>query len=426
MNLLRKFVQHRYVKAIVTLVSGSMFAQCVTVVSSLLFARIYTPEELGVYTLILTAESLFGSVICLRYELLSVSEEDEQKVYAIIKLSTIIAIFLSVGVTVVYGGFQFVIKEEYRRYAYALFFIFLMLLGHGFISILDAYNNRCQQYKVMTSAYVLRTIVQNIGAIVLGVMGAGVFGIVLSHTIGLFFGLNKQAKSIKTKRQQFQIIQRNDIKKVMLENYRQPLYSSPAIFANKYSYSSINLFIESLFGASVLGYYSISYKALGLPLGVLSNNISKVFFREASREHEKTGGFAKTMFQISIVLSVIAIPMGILIYYVAPWAVKILLGNEWSKSADFIRILAPMFCIRFVCNAVAQGLQIVKKQSMELIFQLMLVLVSVICFLLSKYLKNDMESYLRMIAIGFSIIYTTYYLCVLYHSLKKEKKYENV
>ena len=417
--------KNRFVTSVLTLVSGSMFAQCITVVASFLFARIYSPEELGVYTLILTAESLFGSVVCLRYELLVVSEENEGKVYPIIKLSTMITMVLSLAIAFIYGGYQFIIKSEYRIYWYAILFIVCMLFFHGMINILDAYNNRCQQYKLMTEAYVERTLVQNVGAIILGLLGFGVFGIVFSHTVGLLFGMKKQSKRILRNFEQIKGVPLKEIKYVMRENYRQPLYSSPAVFANRYSYSSITLFIEELFGAKTLGYYSISYKALGLPLSVLSNNISKVFFREASREYERKGTYINTLVKISSALIAISIPMGVVIYFLAPWGVDLLLGEEWGLSAHYIQILIPMFCIRFVCNGISQGLQIAHKQHFELIFQMMLVVMSIISFVIARINDLQIDSFLGLIAVSFSIIYILYFVCVLIYSKKRRGNNEN-
>ena len=216
-----------------------------------------------------------------------------------------------------------------------------------------------------------------------------------------------------------------DVKLVMKENYRQPLYSSPAVFANRYSYSSIALFVEERFGANTLGYYSISYKALGLPLSVLSNNISKVFFREASREYEKKGTYLGTLLKISAILIAISIPMGVAIYFLSPWAVSVLLGDKWALSARYIQILVPMFCVRLVCNGVSQGLQIAKKQHFELLFQMMLVVISIMSFVLAKNNELQIDSFLGLIALGFSIIYIVYFICVLIYSKKRRNKHEN-
>lgn len=393
--------------------SGSVIAQIITLVCSILLTRIYNPNELGIYTLILTAESMFGSVICLRYDVSIVSEKSEKRVFSLVKLSLLITLFLSIIAAIGYGYFRFLMKTEYMQYSYAIVFIGLMLFFRGIINVLESFNNRNKEYKLMTSVYIVRTIVQNIGAIILGVLGFGVFGIVLSHTFGLVFGIKKQAHTIINNSNKVIDINTKDLIETAELYYRQPLYSSPAVFANRYSYSSISLFTESLFGAEMLGYYSISYKALGLPLTVLSNNVSKVFFKEASIEFTQTGRFARSFKKTSIVLIILSIPMGLLIYFLAPITFRIIFGETWIQSGIIVQILIPMFCIRFIVNTIAYGLQIVNKQNFELLFQGLLVIMSIISFLLAQKFNLDINMYLKIIAITFSCIYILYYFCVM-------------
>lgn len=420
-KLMQKVLHNKFLKAVVTLMSGSIFAQFITVVASLAFARIYSPKELGIYTLILTAESLFGSVICLRYELLLVSEQDENRLYGTVKLCMYCTIILSLIVAVMYGGYRFVIKEEYRHYSYAVVLIAIMLFFRGMINIFESYNNRCQEYKLMTSTYIIRTVVQNGGAIILGLLGCGVFGIIISHTFGLLFGMRQQSRKLQKHINEIKDESVKEIAKIAKENYRMPLFSTPANFANRYSYSSITLFIETLFGATELGFYSISYKALGLPLTVLSNNVSKVFYREASSEYEKTGQFWKTFIKTSGIITMISIPMGLGIYFLSPYVFSVFLGKEWIRSAVFVQILIPMFCIRFVVNTVIYGLQIVGKQKLELMFQILLAVISILCYFVARIRGIGIEGYLSMVTVGFAFAYILCFLCIGYYSRDSKK-----
>lgn len=61
----------------------------------------------------------------------------------------------------------------------------------------------------------------------------------------------------------------------------------PAHFLNSASYSMLNFYITELFGLGILGYYSITYRILGIPLTLVSLNVSKVFFQRASEEKIK-------------------------------------------------------------------------------------------------------------------------------------------
>ena len=65
---LQKLTQHKFFRAILTLFSGSLIGQLVSVASSLFTSRLFTDYEIGIYTLMTTAVTLFSSIACLKYE----------------------------------------------------------------------------------------------------------------------------------------------------------------------------------------------------------------------------------------------------------------------------------------------------------------------------------------------------------------------
>lgn len=409
---IKKILNSTFGRAIILLSSGSAIAQLLTIIASSLFTRLFSPEQLAIYTLVLTVESLFGNVICGRYDICIVSEAKEELVYPLIKLCLTISIFLSIIISASYGVFWFFNSERYDSYLIITIVVWILLLMNGLIRVFEAYNNRLKEYKIMTSVYVLRTFVQNIGAVLMGLIKLGVSGLILPHTLGLLFGLGRQSKSLKPHFKDVLKARKKDMKKVMVENYKQPLYSVPAVFANRFSYSSVTFFVESLFGLKILGFYSISYKVLGLPLSVLSNNVAKVFYKEAADEYNKTGRFINSFKRTSLILLCLSIPMVLGMYFLAPLACGFVFGSRWGVAGTYIKILAPMFGIRFIVNTIAFGLQVVRQLRLELVLQSLFVVMSVICFIIAKIYVLSMVDYLMCITILFSCIYVLYYVIV--------------
>lgn len=400
--------------------SGSLIAQAITILVSPVLTRLFSPEELGVYALVLTAESLFGGIICGRYDVAIVSELEEEDIFPIIKLSAIISVILSSIAAIIYGYKYFISQESQQNYTYAVIFLFLLLSVNGLLRILESYNNRHREYKVMTSVYIYRTTVQNLGSVILGLLKFSVLGLLISHTFGMLVGLNKQAKTLKASFGKIKATTKKDLIRVMKKHYKQPVFSVPAVFANRFSYSSINLFIESLFGLNILGFYSISYKVLGLPLTVMSTNIAKIFFKDASLEYQKKGNFKKSFRRTSIFLLILSIPLFLGMYFVVPPLFKVIFGSGWEVAGSYVKILAPMFVFRFIVNTIAYGLQVAGKQNLELLLQTLFIIASVVSFLLTKSLNLTVEEYLRIIAATFSVVYIIYYFIVMKYALKTD------
>jgi O-antigen/teichoic acid export membrane protein len=412
----KRFSKDKFFRAIATLASGSLIAQSLSIVAAPILTRIYTPYELGFYALILTAESLFGGVICGRYDVAIVTEPDEKKVLPLIKLSFYITVIFSLIATIIYGGYYFVYKDEYNDYSHIIVLILLMLLLNGIMRILEAYNNRYKDFKTIASVYVLKTASQNILTIIFGLLKLSVLGMVLAHIFGLLAGVKKQSQKLIPQLKEIALINRLEMKNVLKEHYRLPIFSTPALFANRFSYTSIMIFIEILFGLATLGFYTIANKLLGLPLSVLSSNVAKVFHQEAAREYDQTGSFIKSFKKTSFLLMALSIPMVIILYLFSPFVFEFVFGEGWAIAGIYVQILAPMFGVRLVVNTVAYGLQIVHKQKLELILQLMFMLVSIGCFIASFQLDFEIEEYLSIVSGSFSFIYVLYFLCILHYA----------
>src|SRR5690606_24769985 len=142
--------------------------------------------------------------------------------------------------------------------------------------------------------YVIRNLIQNIGLVLFGILKFGAIGLLISQLLGSVFGLKKQSENFIKKTALLKQDTLKGIRSTLTSNKNQLFFSMPAHFISTLSYSIINFFITGLFGLSVFGYYSMAYRMLGLPLSLVSMNISKVFFQRATDERNKIGSYFQT------------------------------------------------------------------------------------------------------------------------------------
>lgn len=405
MRIPSRLKQNYFLRNIALLASGSILAQVIAVLCSPIITRLYTVDEIGIYSYLIAMVSIFTAVMNGRYDMAIVSEEEEKNVFPIIKLSILIGIIVSIVATVFFGFYFWFAKSEYASYRYAIVVFFFLLVANAFINVFNSYNNRNKEYRLMTSVYVIRTGCQNIGGVLLGIGKIGVLGLLLPYTVGQYLGMKRQAKSLLSSFKNIWASDYEAIKKVAQKHIQLPVFSVPAMFANSFSYSSVTIFMESLFDMSVVGYYSLSTRILGLPLSLISGNVSKVFFQEASIEYSNTKGFMSSYKKTILFLTAMAVPMGIIMYVFAPWACSTFFGDNWFVAGEYIRILAPYYMIRFVGTALSPGLLICKKQKQELMIQVLLVITSVISYAITVFISREVEVFLWCICITKSIIY---------------------
>lgn len=419
-SFLKRISENSFFRSIATLMSGTIIAQIISFLISPLMTRMYTEEQIGEYTLLLTVVTMFGSVICGRYDMAIVGEREEEGMFALVKLSFYITIILSFLVSIGYSIYFKISGSTQMSFLHVLIWTFVFLLLTGFLNILHSYNNRYREYKLMAAAGVTKEIGKAATLVGFGALKFGTIGLVISYVISAFAELFQQIRKFKSNISKIKAVNAAELKSIAKKHKDQPLFSVPATFANSFSYSVLNIFINGLFGSVVLAYYSMSYRMLGIPLSLISVSTSKAFFEKAAREYDSTGCFKKTFVQTSLFLVALAIPMTILLMLLAPWAFEVFFGKGWGVSGEYVRYLAPMFGVRLVVSTLTPSMIICGKQRIELIFQTLFIVCSCAAYILGKYMES-VKLFLLTVTVLFAIVYIMYYLYMLKLSLKKRR-----
>lgn len=408
---MRKFSP--FVKSIAVLSTGSIIAQGLTAISIPILTHIYGPTSMGEYTYVISICAIFMGVINLRYDIPIVTDEDESNVYPLIKLALLIGISIAL-VSLVCIGFYFYCTGKPLIWTVYIFFI---LIAYALVNVLTAFNNRRKHYKIISSVYVVRTAMQDIGGIITGIIKPLSHGLLLAYTLGQYLGIRQQIKPTLGEWEKIWSCSSSRLKHVLYIHKKQPLFSMPALLANSLSYSLIAIFVESLYGLEEVGLYSISMKFLGLPLALFAGNIGKVFTEQASREFTLTHGYYNTYKKTLKLLFIIAIPMVLLLMLLATPICTYVLGEKWTKAGTYIVILAPMFGVRFMTSSVAPAFVIARKQQQEARMQLLFLLSNIISWITAKNMHLDIFGFLTLI----SGLFTTSYIIYSFYIYKNSR-----
>ncbi len=407
--------------SVMKLATGSILAQIIMILASPISTRLFTAQELGIYTLVLTAVSMFGPILSLRYDLAIVLAENKEETNAIVKLSLLISIIMTIIIGVGYIGYlsnNIEVKKEMGIFIYLLIPI---LFINGFTNIAMSYNNKNKRYGLMGSVQVIRAIGQNGIMIILGVLNTGSIGLLCSQLIGSGFGVKRESKDLLKEIRDIIKVDKSAVKNVMIKYNKQFYFSTPAIFVNAASYSLINFMISSLYGMDVFGYYSLSYRMLGLPIGLVVMNVSKVFFQQAAYEKQQEGKYRNILMKMMSMLIPIAIIMAIGIYILGPMAFEIVFGKGWGIAGEYAKILVPMFAIRLVASTLTPAFTISNKQNIELMLQSIFIVVLLGVYILAKIYTVNVEVFLNMINLTYACIYGIF-LIYIFKLSKGEKE----
>lgn len=404
-KLLRKCLSNKFLVSFSTLASGSIIAQLITILISPVITRLFTPEEFGFYTVILTAISLFGPIICLKYDMAIVIAKTERDSYALIKLCLYLVILLSIIISILYGIIVFQGEYSAKEMWNIIIVISILLMAYGANNILLAYNNRHGLYRLIASVTVFRTTTNNILLVSCGLLNFGLSGLILSQIISSLTGLWRQSIEIRKNILKIKDIRIIKIKEIFFENLKFPIFNASSALITTSVYSSINLFIALSFSVQQLGFYSLSYRILGIPFTIISANIARVFFESATKELEAEGSYSKTYNKTKKILFITIIPVIILLAMVAPWIFPFLFGEEWAIAGIYVTLLSPMFAVRLIAESLTTSFIVSGKQHVELLFQSLLLLGQLLIYLFTLIFDIPIEQFLILISILYLVIY---------------------
>lgn len=430
-NFIKKIKDSKYFRALAVLMSGTVTGTLFIAVHEVLQTRIFTSDEIGIYTFLLALPLTFISVMSLRYDVSIITEKDLHSALVCVKLSALINCIITVAATFVYVIYIVFFHQDYIRYLYLLPFIALIMFGYGLNNILTSFNNRTKEFALISKMYVLRTFIQHIGVLIVGFIfvkllslrSLSIFIMVVPYALGLFAGVVRQSKTLMVHLKELKGITKSEMIEAAKDNKMQPLVSTPALFVNSFSFSVITMIIESLFGASVLGYYSVSSRVLGMPISLVSGNVAKVFIQQASVEYTKTGKFIKAYKQSMLFLVAVSVPMFLAMFFLAPPLCEMVFGDGWGVAGEYIKILAPMFSFRLIGSSISQSLVVCKKQHLEMVFNILLCGASIGSGIVARIMGADITVFLVLLCLTRSLAYI-WLIIIVYINSKGVKKHD--
>ena len=408
-------IKNRYIKSIAILAFGSIIGQIIGFIGSMFMTRIYTQVEIGIMATIIAVVGIFAPVINGRFDYAVVKERNPAIVLNVVVLAIyfgVIASFFVSLVSIVY----FYNIDDFISIPLAAFFVFVILFVQVFTNVFKSYNNNIGDYRTMTWVIVLRRLAEEITMILFGLLGFGSIGLLISRVIGQIAGLKREMRNIKNEFSDLRAVTFSKMREAYNIHNRQLYYSTPAALLNAASYSLISLFIGQMFGMQMVGLYAISFAVLGLPLSVISGNVSKVYFSEASKEASEIGNFYRCTKRTLLLMLPISFLLWVTMFYLIPILVPIIYGDSYTESGDFVKILAIMFSIRFVSSSLNTGLVVANKQIIELLMQVWFIISLLVVYGFVEYNNWGINAFLIGCSATYSLVYAVNLIFILYYS----------
>lgn len=386
---------------------GTLGAQIISLAVMLVLVRLYSPAEIGDFNVWLSFATIMAVLCTGRYELALFSGGITDDSKSIIKLVFILISMISVVAALAVATASYFVDQVpavVKSYALVLALVVFGMGANKTLLSLLAFQQAFNKIGIARVALAAAVAIAQVAAgyLALGLSGliyGQVVGVLLATVIVFFWFDGAWLKSCWTE----------SIGSVRSTAHRYrdfPKFSLPADLINTVASQLPVILIAARFGAEPAGWYALTMKMMGAPVTLFASSVLEVFKEQAARDYRSSGS-CKTIFTRTFyVLAFLAVPSFLIFGLFGQWAFGFVFGADWLESGRYAILLIPMFFMRFVVSPLSYTIYIAQKQGQDLIWQCILLSVTIACF----WLADEVVEALWWYSASYAIMYVIYFL----------------
>ncbi|MDY0841959.1 lipopolysaccharide biosynthesis protein [Acinetobacter radioresistens] len=398
--------QGGFLKSIMLLVSGMVFAHAITVLALPFITRLYSPEDfsrLAVYTSLL---GIFSVIACLRYEIAIPLPETDCEAERLL----IISIFNSFIFSTFLFFILFVFSNQIKYLLGSGYFTeitWLLPLGVFATSLYSAYKfwcTRVKDFKAIAHTKIQQSISSIVAQLTLGWLGMTSIGMLIGQFLyngaGVISLIRK--KGLFLKHQIFQL-------KETYKNYIQyPKYSVGEALFNTAGVH-LPILIIAAAESKEAGYLLLASKIMVIPMVLIGTSVSQVYYAHASEENKKNNLRNFTFSCMKKLLFLGFFPL-LLIGILAPFSFSLFFGYEWERAGELVAWMTPWFIMQFIVSPVTMVFHISGLQKKALFLQFIGLFLKISLVYFTIFFNEIWVS--EMYAVSGFLFYLIYIICI--------------
>lgn len=350
---------------VLTLAGGTTFAQILTILSAPVLTRLYGPEDFGIWALYISITSIISVIACMRYEYSIMLPESDEEAVNLVGLSFLAVLFIS-GLTfpvIWYFKEPIVTILNSQQIGDYLWLVPPFIFVNGVFLALNNWNSRTKLFKRLSLSRVFSSVsatTTQIGMGFAGKIGAGglVAGSLAGQSIATFV-LGGQIWRDDRKL----IMKSLNWKKVYegFKKYRKfSFIDTWAALMNSVSWQLPAFLLSAFFTPAVVGFYSLGFRLLQLPMSFIGGSISQVFFQRASRAFSEgtLSSLVEDVFRMLVIIGMFPI---LILTIVGSDVFTVIFGKGWAEAGVYAQILSLWAFIWFISSPLTTIYVVVEK-----------------------------------------------------------------
>ncbi len=365
--------------------SGTAFSQAIPVIASVFLARLYAPNLIGAFSLFVSITSILSIIGTLKFEeaiLLPKSDEEGKAIFQLSIILNLSFLFFQLIFILFFNNYLKNFFPSLNNYFYIIpFCVFLINLYQSFLFL----SNREKDYKNISISKITQNFCQSLIQLVL--YKFLLFGLLFGRILGILTSIFHFTKLFRTN--EFFKFNKSKIKTVF-QNYRNfALFNTPNAILNQMSNSLPLYFLTLYYDLSYAGYFGFSTRIVLVPLGIISNSLQQIFYKEIVDRNNSGDELYFYLLKIYKRLALFAIIPHTIFYLLAPSLFVFFFGEEWRIAGNYTQYLIPWLFLVFL-NSPLSSIYIVKgKQKEYFIYEIFLLVSRGISLFIGCYFFKD-------------------------------------
>ncbi|WHX26168.1 oligosaccharide flippase family protein [Virgibacillus halodenitrificans] len=384
-------IKNKFLSSVLTILTGTTFAQALPVIASPLLTRIYSPTEFGEFGIFIAILGILSVVACFRFEqALALPKSDKGAINLLVLSFLISATFSAILVLFcMLAIFTQLDKHLSVEFKNIMWFLPLAVLLTGLYQAFTNWSIRKQKFNIIANTQFHRTT-----SIVLTQLGGGYFynkslTLMAGQIVGQLIAVIKMAKHLfSTLKPLMKYVSWRTIRKQFVRYKKFPIFYTWSALLNTASVQLPLFMLAFFFSSSIVGYYTLANRVLATPISIIGVAIAQPYLQKAVEKHrvDKLGEFSFNIFKTLITIGIV--PMGILAI-VAPDLFKLIFGNEWARAGVYVQFIALWLLFVFISNPLTHIFTILELQKESLYFNIGLFISRVVVLLIGGFIGND-------------------------------------
>ncbi len=398
-------------------------------VSTPIISRLYRPDDFGVYGVVFSVAAWLIAFACLGYNQAIPLAATRQEARTLVRLCLWLSAGLTLLAVLVFGlGGPWVARLLGEpQIAPYLWFVPLLFLIDSVRGTSESILAREGRFGVISTASLIDQNLSRLISILWAVvLTAGLMGLIMGNLVAsslclvITVAVGLKVLWDRTGEEDSPLVRLAEAAR------RHSQFPKINLWNNLLRVSTARMpvfVLAAYFDPAVVGFFTFATNIISLPLRVLGNSVSDVFYPEAAREWNESGSVERSMhFALKFQATVGIFPM-VALGLLGPLFFEIVFSFRWTEAGVMSQILAFWTLMNFITAPISSLLLIVGRASIRLLYSILQLAVTLLSLGLGGLVGNVRLS-LAIMSLSLGLVSLVMFIHIL--RLGKAKVWPNV